>query len=48
MVYTVSAAYDTIYKIGCYFGDVDPNRIIAANNLKDPYTLTSGKKLIIP
>jgi LysM repeat protein len=48
MVYTVSAAYDTIYKIGCYFGDVDPNRIIAANNLKDPYTLTSGRKLIIP
>ena len=48
MVYTVSAAYDTIYKIGCYFGDVDPNRIIVANNLKDPYTLTSGQKLIIP
>jgi LysM repeat protein len=48
MVFTVSAAYDTIYKIGCYFGDVDPNRIIAANNLKDPYTLTSGQKLIIP
>jgi LysM repeat protein len=48
MVFTVSAAYDTIYKIGCYFGDVDPNRIIVANNLKDPYTLTSGQKLIIP
>jgi LysM repeat protein len=48
LVYIVSAAYDTIYKIGCYFGDVDPNRIIAANNLKDPYTLTSGQKLIIP
>jgi LysM repeat protein len=48
MVYTVTAAYDTIYKIGCYFGDVDPNRIIAANNLKDPYTRTSGQKLIIP
>jgi LysM repeat protein len=48
MVFSVSAAYDTIYKIGCYFGDVDPNRIIAANNLKDPYTLTSGQKLIIP
>jgi LysM repeat protein len=48
MVYPVSAAYDTIYKIGCYFGDVDPNRIIAANNLQPPYTLTSGQKLIIP
>jgi LysM repeat protein len=48
MIYVVSAAYNTIYKIGCYFGDVDPNRIIAANNLKDPYTLTSEQKLIIP
>lgn len=48
MVFTVQAPNDTIYKIGCYFGDVDPNRIIAANNLKEPYTLTSGQKIIIP
>jgi LysM repeat protein len=48
MSYTVTAAYDTIYKIGCYFGDVDPNRIVAANNLKDPFTLTLGQKIIIP
>ena len=48
MVYTVTAGYDTIYKIACYFGDVDPNRIIAANNLQPPYALTSGQKLIIP
>ncbi len=48
MAYTVTAAYDTIYKIACYFGDVDPNRIIAANNLQPPYALTSGQKLIIP
>jgi LysM repeat protein len=48
MSYTVTAAYDTIYKIGCYFGDVDPNRIIAANSLKDPFTLTLGQKIVIP
>ena len=48
MTYTVTADYDTIYKIGCYFGDVDPNRIIAANSLKDPFTLTSGQKIVIP
>jgi LysM repeat protein len=48
MGYTVTADYDTIYKIGCYFGDVDPNRIIAANNLKDPFTLTLGQKIVIP
>jgi LysM repeat protein len=48
MTYTVTADYDTIYKIGCYFGDVDPNRIIAANSLKDPFTLTLGQKIIIP
>jgi LysM repeat protein len=48
MVYTVQASYDTVYKVACYFGDVDPNRIIAANNLKEPYALTSGQKIIIP
>jgi LysM repeat protein len=48
MSHTVQAPYDTVYKIGCYFGDVDPNRIIAANNLKDPFTLTLGQKIVIP
>jgi LysM repeat protein len=48
MSYTVSEDYDTVYKIGCYFGDVDPNRIIAANGLKDPFTLTLGQKIVIP
>ena len=48
MSYTVTAGYDTIYKIGCYFGDVDPNRIIAANSLKDPFTLALGQKIVIP
>jgi hypothetical protein len=27
---------------------VDPNRIVAANNLKEPYTLALGQKIIIP
>jgi len=48
MTFTVTADYNTIYKIGCYFGDVDPNRIIAANSLKDPFTLNSGQKIVIP
>jgi LysM domain len=48
MSHTVQDPYDTIYKIGCYYGDVDPNRIIAANNLKEPYTLAIGQKIIIP
>ena len=41
-------AGDTIYKIACQFGDVDPNDIIVANNLEDPYTLTPGQVLNIP
>lgn len=42
------AAGDTIYSIACAFGDVDPNMIILANGLKDPYTLTVGQTLQIP
>lgn len=39
---------DTIYSIGCYFGDVDPNTLAAANGLTSPYTLTAGQTLNIP
>ena len=39
---------DTIYKIACLFGDVDPNDIIYANNLVEPYTLTAGQVINIP
>ena len=39
---------DTIYSIGCYFGDVDPNTLAAANGLSSPYTLTPGQTLNIP
>lgn len=45
--YTVVAG-DTIYKIACQYGSVDPNGIIAVNNLKSPYTLNPGQKLAIP
>lgn len=45
--YTVVAG-DTIYKIACQFGSVDPNGIIAVNKLKSPYTLDPGQKLAIP
>ncbi len=48
MSHTVQAPNNTIYKIGCYYGDVDPNRIIAANGLPEPYTLAIGQKIIIP
>jgi LysM repeat protein len=45
--YTVKSG-DTIYSIGCAYGDVDPDAIIAANNLKSPYSLSAGKTLSIP
>ncbi len=45
--YTVSAG-ETIYSIACYYGDVSPEAIIAANHLEEPYTLTAGQKLNIP
>ncbi len=46
-VYTAKEG-DTIYSIACDYGDVDPNGIIAANNLKSPYTITAGQTLQIP
>ena len=39
---------DTVNKVACYYGDVDPNAIIAANELTSPYTLSVGQKLHIP
>ena len=47
VVYTVASG-DSIYSISCAFGDVDPNMIILANGLKEPYTLTTGQSLQIP
>jgi LysM repeat protein len=45
--YTV-AANDTVNKIACLYGDLDPAAIIAVNGLKSPYTLTAGQVLQIP
>jgi LysM repeat protein len=45
--YTVSWN-DNIYKVACYYGDVSPEQIIAANDLEAPYTLSQGQVLQIP
>ncbi len=45
--YTVTYG-ETIFSIACEFGDADPNLIIAANGLVEPYTLSSGQVLYIP
>jgi len=46
--FTVTSANDTIYSVACYFGDVDPTQIIAANSLISPYTLHINQALNIP
>jgi LysM repeat protein len=45
--YTVVAG-DTIYKVACKYGDVDPMAIAQANGLQAPYSLSSGQVLHIP
>jgi LysM repeat protein len=45
--YTVFGG-ETIYSVGCYYGDVDPMGIAAANSLSSPYTLTPGTTIRIP
>jgi LysM repeat protein len=45
--YTVRSG-DTIYKIACAFGDVDPYAIAYANDLTAPYNLSPGQNLYIP
>ncbi|OJX44757.1 MAG: hypothetical protein BGO78_07040 [Chloroflexi bacterium 44-23] len=45
--YTVQAG-QTIYEIACLYGDADPDAIIVANSLKEPYTLSAGQVLQIP
>jgi LysM repeat protein len=39
---------DTFYSIACYFGDVDPTSIAAANSLSLTSPLTTGQILNIP
>jgi LysM repeat protein len=46
--YTVSSAEDTIYKVACYYGNIDPTQIITANSLTSPYTLHINQTLSIP
>lgn len=45
--YTVGSSTETVHSIACLFGDVDPGRIVEANNLSGT-TLTSGQQLSIP
>lgn len=45
--YTV-AVDDNIYKVACYFGDVDPSSIAAANGIAVTTPLATGKILNIP
>jgi len=45
--YTVVSG-DTIFTVACTFGDVDPNAIIFANSLTEPYELTPGQTIQIP
>jgi LysM repeat protein len=45
--YTVQVD-DTIYKIACHFGDVDPNAIAAANGIAVTAPLVTGQVLNIP
>lgn len=39
---------DTIFSVACKYGDVDPNAIIYANQLSEPYELKAGGTLRIP
>ncbi len=45
--YTVQVD-DTIYKVACHFGDVDPTSIAMANNITLTTPLTTGQVLNIP
>jgi LysM repeat protein len=45
--YTVRAG-DTIYKIACLYGNVDPVYMAQYNGLKAPYSLETGQTLQIP
>ena len=45
--YTVQAG-DTVYKIACLYGDVDPRAIEAANGLSGAYSLNVGQEITIP
>jgi hypothetical protein len=46
--FTVDYYFNTIYKIACFFGDVDPLAIASANGLSAPYFVRVGQELAIP
>jgi LysM repeat protein len=46
--YTVPSVDTTVYGVACYFGDVDPAQIAAANGIAVSAALTTGQKLAIP
>jgi LysM repeat protein len=46
--FTVSDPTQTIYGVACYFGDIDPSSIAAANGLVPPFTLHTGQLLNVP
>lgn len=45
--YTVQSG-DTIYKIACRYGHVDPYYMAAVNGISAPYSLTVGQTLQVP
>jgi LysM repeat protein len=45
--YTVRSG-ETIFSIACEFGDVDPYMIALANELDEPYSISTGETLYIP
>lgn len=47
VTYTVPAYQTTVYRVACYFGDVDPLVLIQYNRLTSPF-LTVGQVLQIP
>lgn len=46
--YTVPASGQTVYGVACYYGDIDPAAIAAANGLSLSANLTGGQQLKIP
>jgi LysM repeat protein len=45
---TIASANETLMKIACQFGDVDPAHIAAANGLSLDSPLIPGQQLLIP
>jgi LysM repeat protein len=46
--YTVSSSDQTVSGVACYYGDIDPAAIAAANGISVGAALTSGQTLTIP